>query len=273
MRTLFLIAAGCRTGSFSGVQGVSKKVKDTLSLLEVFCRNNYPMGITELSNILLEGKSSVYQKIKILEEMEYVEQDPHTKKYVLATKLLELVNESLRGYYERTNIHKYLKVIAEKTCECTYFGLRNRKNLLVYVDRYASENALTVYTNIGDIPLPHCTAHGKALLAFLTLEEIEPIIKDGLQKFTDNTITDKTRLFEELRKIRENGYAFDLEERVLGVRCIAAPVFNSRNEVIGAIGISAMVQNMSPEKMDSYAKVIKATAEKLSINIGNDLSF
>jgi DNA-binding IclR family transcriptional regulator len=258
---------------FSGVPGVSKKVKDTLKLLEVFCRNNYPMGITELSNILLDGKSSVYQKIKILEEMEYVEQDPHTKKYVLATKLLELVNESLRGYYERTNIHKYLKIVAEKTCECTYFGLRNRKNRLVYVDRYASENAMTVYTNIGDMPLPHCTAHGKALLAFLTLEEIEPILKEGLEKFTDNTITDKQRLFEELRKIRENGYAFDLEERILGVRCIAAPVFNARNEVIGAIGISAMVQNMSPEKMDSHARVIKGVAEKLSINIGNDLSF
>lgn len=252
---------------------MQNKAGDVLKLLDVFCRNNHPMGITELSNTLLEGKSSVFQKIKILEEMEYIEQDSYTKKYVLTTKLLELVNESLRGYYERTNIHRYLKQIAEKTGECTYFGLRNRKNLVVYVDRYASENAMTVYTNIGDIPLPYCTAHGKALLAFLTLEQIEELIKDGLQKFTEHTIVDKQELFAELRKVRENGYAFDLEERVLGVRCVAAPVFNSRDEVIGAIGISGMIQNMPLERMESHAQMIKSVAEKVSINVGNDLLF
>jgi len=249
------------------------KGRDVLNLLDVFCRNNHPLGITELSNIVLEGKSSVFQKIKVLEEAEYIEQDPHTKKYVLTTKLLELVNESLRGYYERTNIHRYLKQIADKTGECTYFGLRNKKNLVVYVDRYASENTMTVYTNIGDAPLPHCTAHGKALLAFLTLEQIEELVKDGLQRFTEHTIIDKQKLFEELRKIRENGYAFDLEERVVGVRCVAAPVFSSRNEVIGAIGISGMIQNMPPERMEAHAQVIKSVAEKVSINVGNDLLF
>jgi len=252
---------------------MASKTKDTLKLLEVFCRNNHPMGITELSNALLVGKSTVFQQIKMLEELEYIEQDAHTKRYMLTTKLLELANESLRGYYERTNIHRYLKQMAEKTGECTYFGLRNKKNLVVYVDRYASENAMSVYTNIGDSPLPHCTAHGKALLAFLTMEQIEELLRDGLQRFTEHTIVDKPKLFEELRKIREKGYAFDLEERVLGVRCVAAPVFSSRQEVIGAIGISGMIQNMSLERMEAHAQLIKAIAEKLSINVGNELLF
>lgn len=249
------------------------QIKGILTLLSTFCTNNHPMGITELSNILLEGKSSIFQKIKVLEEMDFIEQDQHTKKYLLTTKLLELANASLRGYYERTNIHRYLKQIAEKTGECTFFGLRNKQNLVVYVDRYASENTMTVYTNIGDMPLPHCTAHGKALLAFLTLEQIEELIKDGLPRFTENTITDKTKLFEELKRIREKGYAFDWEERVLGVRCVAAPVFSSRNEAIGAIGISGMLQNMTPERMEAHAQVIKAVAEKVSLNVGNDLLF
>ena len=60
---------------------------------------------------MLEGKSSIFQKIKILEELEYIEQDVHSKKYSLTPKLLELVNASLKGYYERTNVHKYLKAM------------------------------------------------------------------------------------------------------------------------------------------------------------------
>jgi DNA-binding IclR family transcriptional regulator len=252
---------------------LSKAVKSVLDLLEVFCKNNYPLGITEISNITLDGKSAIYQKIKILETLEYIEQDRHSTKYTLTTKLLELVNKSLKGYHERTNIHKYLKTIAEKTGECTYFGLKNRKNQIVYVDRYANESAVTVYTNIGDSPLPHCTAHGKILLAYLTLEQIEEALKDGMDKFTANTITDKKKLMEELKKIRENGYAFDDEERMVGVRCLAAAVFNSNKEVIGAIGISGMVQNMADEKMQSHARVVKEIAESMSITIGNDIIF
>lgn len=248
-------------------------VKSVINLFEVFCTNNYPLGITELSNIMLDGKSAIFQKIKILEELEFIEQDEHSKKYSLTTKLLELVNKSLKGYYERTHIHKYLKTIAEETGECTYFGLKNRKNRVVYVDRYASENAMTVYTNIGDSPLPYCTAHGKALLAFLTLDEIEDTIKDGMEKFTENTITDKKKLMDELKKIREKGYAFDDEERMVGVRCVAAPVFNSYKEVIGAIGISGILQSMTYEKMESHANMIKKIADRMSITIGNDIIY
>lgn len=252
---------------------MSKNVKSTFDLLEAFCKNNYPLGVTELSNILLEGKSSVYQKIKILEELEYIEQEEYTKKYILTTKLLEMVNNSLRSYYERTNIHRYVKQVAEETGEFTYFGLRNTKNRIVYIDRYANENALSVYTNVGDSPLPHCTAHGKALLSFLSVEQIEEVIKEGLPKFTEKTITTREALFEEIRKIRENGYAVDDEERVLGVKCVAAPIFDSNKEVIGAIGISGMNQNMTDEKIKRHAAKIKAIAEKVNINIGNNLLF
>lgn len=252
---------------------MSKIAKSVLNMLEVFCINNHPLGITELSNIMLDGKSAIYQKIKILGELEFIEQDEHSQKYILTTKLLELVNKSLKGYYERTHVHKYLKTIAEQTGECTYFGLKNRKNRVVYVDRYASENAMTVYTNIGDSPLPYCTAHGKALLAFLTLDEIEETIKNGMDKFTENTITNKKKLMEELKKIREKGYAFDDEERMNGVRCVASPIFNSKKEVIGAIGISGILQSMTYEKMESHAKIIKEIADKMSINIGNDILY
>ena len=252
---------------------MSKVATGILKLLEEFCKHNYPLGITDLSNIMLDGKSAIFQKIKILEELEFIEQDAHSKRYNLTTKLLELVNKSLRGYYERTNIHRYLKTMAEKTGECTYFGLRNKKNRLIYVDRYASENAMTVYTNIGDSPLPHCTAHGKALLAFLTMEEIETVMKDGLKKFTEKTIADKKLLMEELKRIRECGYAFDNEERMNGVRCVAAPIFNSKEEVIGAIGISGILQSMTTDKMLLHAKTVKEIAESMSITIGNDIIF
>jgi IclR family acetate operon transcriptional repressor len=143
----------------------------------------------------------------------------------------------------------------------------------VYVDRFASENAMAVYTNVGDSPIPHCTAHGKALLAFLSLEEIECVLADGMERFTDKTITDRDGLLKELRSIRQVGYALDDEERMLGVRCVAAPVFNSYKQVIGAIGVSGMAQFLTDPVLESYAKIVKDVADKVSISIGNDIAF
>ncbi len=252
---------------------MANQAEDVVKLLEIFCRGNHPMSITELSEQMLEAKSVVFNRVAILKELGYIEQDEHSKRYALTTKLLELVNASLSGYYERTHIHGYLKTIAEQTDQCVYFGLRNRQNRVVYVDRYASENAMTVYTNVGDSPLPHCTAHGKALLAFLGMDEIEAVLSQELESFTEKTITERDALLEELRRVRQTGYAFDNEERMRGVRCVAAPVFNSYRQVIGAIGISGMAQVLPDPVLESYAKIVKEVADKVSISIGNDITF
>lgn len=232
------------------------------------------MGITELSNIILQSKSSTHQQIKILEGKGYIDQDPYSKNYKLTTKLLEMVNQSLQGYYERTHVHSYLKKIADGTGASTYLGLKNQYNRIVYVDGFQVRGDMVVYSNIGDSPLPHCTAHGKALLAFLTIDEIESVINENpLERFTENTITEKNRLMDELRRIRKMKYAFDNEERLMGVRCIAAPLFSSRKDVIGAIGISAHKQNLPNEKIEAYARLIIETSESMSINIGNNILF
>jgi DNA-binding IclR family transcriptional regulator len=252
---------------------VSNQAQDVMKLLEIFCRSNHPMSITELSDLMLEAKSVVFNRATVLKELGYIEQDEHSKRYTLTTKLLEITNASLRGYYQRTNIHKYVMAIAEQTGQCTYFGLRNKSNRIVYVDRHANENAMTVYTSVGDSPIPHCTAHGKALLAYLSLEEIEDVIGEGMERFTDKTITDRDSFLAELRRVRETGYAYDDEERMLGVRCVAAPVFNSYRQVIGAIGISGMAQMLTDPVLESHARIVKDVADKVSISIGNDIAF
>ena len=94
-----------------------------------------------------------------------------------------------------------------------------------------------------------------------------------MERFTDKTITDRDGLISELRKIRELGYAYDDEERMRGVRCVAAPVFDSYRQVIGAIGVSGMAQALPDPVLESYARIVKEVADKVSISIGNDIAF
>ena len=94
-----------------------------------------------------------------------------------------------------------------------------------------------------------------------------------MERFTDKTITDRDGLLSELRNVRQVGYAYDDEERMRGVRCVAAPVFNSYRQVIGAIGVSGMAQLLTDSVLESYAKIVKDVADKVSISIGNDIAF
>ena len=94
-----------------------------------------------------------------------------------------------------------------------------------------------------------------------------------MEKFTDKTLVTREALLEEMRKIRDQGYAYDDEERMVGVRCVAAPVFNSHKEVIGAIGISGLLQNMTDEAMHKHALFVKEVADHMSVVLGNELIY
>jgi DNA-binding IclR family transcriptional regulator len=110
----------------------------------------------------------------------------------------------------------------------------------------------------------HCTALGKALLAFGDLE-----LPPTLEAFTPRTITDPDRLRQDLEQVRGQGYAVDDEEFDLGVRCIAVPVFDFRGKATGSIGISGPATRVTPERLSELAASVveigKALSERMSL--------
>jgi len=105
----------------------------------------------------------------------------------------------------------------------------------------------------------HCTALGKALLAFGDVE-----IPRTLERFTPKTIKSKRALQEHLEKIRQIGYAVDDEEFDPGVRCIAVPVFDFRGKAIGAIGISGPSTRITPNRLPPLAARVVEIGQALS---------
>ncbi|MFC7197268.1 IclR family transcriptional regulator [Halosimplex aquaticum] len=86
------------------------------------------------------------------------------------------------------------------------------------------------------------------MLAYMDDERLDGIIEEhGLPSVTENTITDEDELRAELGAIRERGYATDDEERLEGIRCVAAPVRTSGDEVVGAVSVSGIKSRMQGE--------------------------
>ncbi|HIE43719.1 MAG TPA: IclR family transcriptional regulator, partial [Candidatus Omnitrophica bacterium] len=112
---------------------------------------------------------------------------------------------------------------------------------------------------------------GKVFLAYMPEEKFERIIKErGLKKYTENTITDVDKLKKELKEIRSSGYAFDDQEVRLGVRRIAAPIFDHSNNLAGVVGIAGPTFRIRKGRINELARMVKQTAKDISQELGSE---
>ena len=118
----------------------------------------------------------------------------------------------------------------------------------------------------GSLSPPHCSSVGKVLLAYAPLRVLERIAREPLERFTENTVTDPSALVVELESIRQNGYALDREELEVGLTSVAAPIFNHRDEVAGAISLSGPTVRMNPRLPEIIAGV-QGCALEISRNL------
>ncbi len=115
----------------------------------------------------------------------------------------------------------------------------------------------------------HAGAAGKVILAFSPPELVETILaKTGLPRRTSATITDKGRLLEELAAVRARGYAVSIGERAADACSVAAPIFESTNEMVGVLALSGPVSRFSPETRRAHIRRLLAAAGDLSQELG-----
>ncbi|MDG5761662.1 IclR family transcriptional regulator [Natronococcus sp. A-GB1] len=219
--------------------------------------------ITEIANELEWTKGTIHCHLATLLENEYVVRDG--EHYKLGLRYLEL-GESVK---ERLGVYDVvtdeLDDLAEECDELVQFATEEHGRA-VYLYKKGGERAVQTASSVGKREYLHCISLGKAILAYYPRERVEEIIDEyGLPGYTDQTITNREELFDQLETIRERGYAFDDEEKIEGLRCVAAPVKASKDEVLGAVSISGPSSRMTgeryreelPDKVTRSANVIE----------------
>ncbi|MFC5973642.1 IclR family transcriptional regulator [Halomarina salina] len=212
-----------------------KSVENAFEILDALKQLN-GAGVSELSEHLGLPKSTIHNYLSTLVQEEYVVKEGST--YHIGIRFLEY------GAFARIQMDIYeiarpeVDDLAERTGELA--------NLMVeqhgrgsYLHRARGERAVQVEAHVGTRVSLHGTALGKAMLAHFPDERVDEIVEmHGLTGFTPTTITDRDELEAELAEIRETGVAFDDEERLPGLRCVAAPILSNNGRVLGAISVS-----------------------------------
>ena len=245
-----------------------KSVDRAMQLLKLIGKKKEGCGVTELANQVDINKSSVYKILITLAKYGLIEQDPSTGKYRLSFGLLELSSSLLESLDLRTQAYPYLLELEKATNEVIHLVVLDQGEV-VYIEKLEGNETLRMHSKVGRRAPVHCTGVGKAILAYLPSHEVDSILeKHGMAKHTEYTITDKKTFYRELERVRQQGYALDEEENELGIKCVGAPIFDHRGQVIAAISVSGPTVRMSEERKRELVQLVKDTSIKISRRMG-----
>jgi IclR family KDG regulon transcriptional repressor len=241
-------------------------VKKAFRILRLISDTDRGLGISELSKSLEIGKSTIHGIAAALEELGAVMREPHTKRYRLGVTLFELGRLAYSQIDLKTLARPIMEELMEQTQASVFLGILNRDHVTV-LDIVESRQDLKITAPIGTtIPL-FAGAVGKVFLASMEEEQTEEIIRSkGLTRFTENTIVNPELYYQELRSVRENGYAVDDEEYILGVRAVASPIMGL-GQLMSAIWVVGFKASLDGKKMEALIKATKKAAEAIRSGI------
>ena len=162
----------------------------------------------------------------------------------------------------------YLRELNQQTRETIHLTVRHGVSA-VYVEKLDSPEPLRIHSRIGaSVPL-YCTAVGKVMLAYMPSDEQERVLSQlELKRLTPNTAGSLQELKAELYRVGKNGYASDLEEHELHIRCVAAPIWDHTGSVQSSLSITAPSLRMPVARLRQLAPLIQTAGLQISTELG-----
>ncbi len=247
-----------------------RAVERAIQILNCFNSENPERGISEIAQDVGLHKATTHRIVTTLLNYGYLERADDDQRYRLGLKLAGLGFQVIRRMDLRREALPFMEQMIDEwneTCDLSIFD----QDRVFYVEVLRGSHALTIAATAGQRLPAHCTASGKLFLAQLAPQEIDTYLSNPLRAYTENTITSPDELRAQLDIIRQQGYSIDHEELELGIRAIAAPIWNHKSEIIAAMSIpgpiNRITQDCIPDIVDSLVNATQAISFRMGWKI------
>lgn len=222
------------------------------------------VGVTELADLVGVSKGTVHCHLSTLRENGYVVKDEG--KYKLGLRFVDVSHFVLSQNELYDLITDEVDTLAEKSGEVALFTVEEQhKGICLH--KASGENAVKTELHVGYRNNLYHTAVGKAILAFKSGEERDRIMEDTeFESLTPNTVTDEDALREELKEVRESGFAYNRGETIPGLVGIGAPIRKQNGDVYGAISIIGPTSRMTEDRIEELSEMLYSTVNVIEIN-------
>jgi DNA-binding IclR family transcriptional regulator len=239
-----------------------------LRVLEIFGPTDRELTLSDIAERMQLPKSSVHRLLATLIARGYVERDGQNHRYSLGIRLFEVGSNVIHGRGLHAAAHPILEELTMATGETSHLAVSSGTEA-VYVYKMDSHSTIQMPSRVGGRAPGHATSIGKVLLAWGASDIRKEIGEHPLKAYTRNTIVELRRLDTELELVRKRGYATDLEEFEIGLRCIAAPVHDMTDRVIAAVGIAAPAIRLTKDNIPRTVEAVTAAGKAISRQLGH----
>jgi DNA-binding IclR family transcriptional regulator len=211
-----------------------------LAIVQAIANSQQPMSLGQVAELMSVDRSTAFRLLHTLKRRGFLTMPAGRKDYILGSAIWTLYN-----HYDWSKMlvkvaSGQLKELAAQTNETAHIAIREGSQAL-FMDCAAASHMVAVSSRIGELLPLYCTAHGKALLADASEQELKKMYGNRpLRKLTESTLSTVPELMNDIAGIKKRGYAVDNAEFRDEIRCIAAPI-RLNQDIVGSIGISAPV--------------------------------
>jgi DNA-binding IclR family transcriptional regulator len=201
--------------------------------------------------------------LRALQSLGYVRRSP-TRGYSLSLRIVELGGKILQKLAPVQAARPFMVRLAAETGETVNLGVLEGVDIIC-VEKVESEHHLRLEQPIGTRVTAYHAAMGKAVLAFLPPEELRRILHVyPIIGSTPNSHLTVSAIDEDLASVRSRGYATDMEESIIGVRCVGAPIFDWTGGLRAGVSVAGPAVRMTDEQMACFGGLVAEAARAIT---------
>lgn len=251
-----------------GGSGLIQSVVMTGQVIEALAAAGEPIRLTELANQLGEPKAKMHRHLSTLKHLGFVDQDTKTETYRLGLRLVHIGQAATDQFDLRRLAEPYMARLRDLTRQTVVLSTPANGDAIIgaVVD---SPNLVTISVRLGYRLPAHASAQGRLNLAFATAAMQQRVLSRKLEAFTPRTLIDPARLRERFAKIRTQLYDVSMDETLLGISAVAAPVLNYDNDLVGAIAIVGTTQYVHEPVDPEQLTLLRACTKAISLRLNS----
>jgi len=247
---------------------VIQSVAHSLDVLEQFSDVD-ELGVTELSKRLKLHKNNVFRILATLQARGYIEQNKATENYRLGIRCLHLGRSYINHMGLVRQARPILAEVARKCRESAFVAIARKDGVVPLEAAEPEDRSVRITLPLGEALPLHCTAVGKAHLAFETEEQLKLALPEQLHRYTDRTIVDRGQLLEQLNAVASAGYSLDSGEFLEDVCSVAVPIRDYTRSVVGLLAVAGPAYRIPAERIATeLAPIVLEAGRELSQRLG-----
>ena len=247
-----------------GVQSVDR----ALSIIETLAEDDEGYRLSDLAIRTGLSTSTVHRLLTTLEHRRFVQFDRDQSKWHVGARAFMVGATFARHRNFTAQAIPYLRKLRDLTRETANLAVVDDEFIIV-LTRMESREIMRSLTKVGGRVSMVASGVGKAVLAAYSDEDVSAIIHHhGMPRLTEKSLVRPGDLFKELQTIRRQGYAVDDEEARIGLRCVAAVVYDHHAEPLAAISISGMTSRVTDERLPAIGRIVREVAAELTAALG-----